>query len=324
MDFTRKLKPLFMHTILGSGGDIGTPLAIELKKYKRPIRLVSRHPRPIHETDELFPADLTDFNQIDRAIAGSEVVYVVVGFAYNLRTWQQTWPPFMESVIQSCIRHQAKLVFFDNVYMYAPATIPHMTETSTLGPSSRKGAIRLQLHRMIMDAVEHKQLNALIARSADFYGPGCKNSALSIMVLDNLIKGKKAQAFGNIDRIHTYTYTPDAAKATALLGNTLDAYDQVWHVPTTAEQFTNREWIQMIAHELGKPAKVQSVSRWMLSLIGIFVPIMREFPEMLYQYDQDYFFDSGKFTDRFGVKATSPQEGIQAMVDHLKTVERKT
>jgi hypothetical protein len=31
---------------------------------------------------------------------------------------------------------------------------------------------------------------------------------------------------------HSFIYTPDAAKATAILGNTPDAYNQVWHLPT--------------------------------------------------------------------------------------------
>jgi nucleoside-diphosphate-sugar epimerase len=103
---------------------------------------------------------------------------------------------------------------------------------------------------MIMEEVEKGQLTALIARAADFYGPDNKNSALSIMVADNLLKGKKAQAFGDLGKIHTYTYTPDAGKATALLGNTGDAYNQVWHLPTTKEKLSNRQWIELIAEEL--------------------------------------------------------------------------
>ena len=33
--------------------------------------------------------------------------------------------------------------------------------------------------------------------------------------------------------------------------------------------------------------KVQILSRWAVKLIGIFVPILREMYEMLYQYDRD-------------------------------------
>ncbi len=303
-----------MQTILGSGGGIGTPLARELKKYTDRIRLVSRNPKKVNETDELFPADFNDFSQIDKAIEGSDVVYVTVGFEYKLSVWQKTWPAFMQAVIAACKKHKAKLVFFDNVYMYAASAIPHMTETSPVDPPSKKGIVRKQLQDMIMQETGKDGFHALIARAADFYGPENKNSGLGIMVVDNLKKGKKAQAFGNIDKIHTYTYTPDAAKATAQLGNAPDAYDQVWHVPTMHEKLTNRQWAELIAKEMKAELKFQMVPVWMMKLLGLFIPVMREFPEMVYQYETDYVFDSSKFEKRFGWGATKPEEGIKQML----------
>lgn len=308
-----------MQTILGSGGAIGITLAKELKNYTNHIRLVSRNPKKVNETDELCPIDLNDLSQIDKAVAGSEVVYVVVGFEYKLSVWQKVWPEFMKAVIDACKTHNAKLVFFDNVYMYPKSAMPHMTEASPIQACSKKGEVRQQLHEMIMNEVEKKTLTALIARSADFYGPDNKNSALNMMVVDNLMKGKKAQAFGNMHKIHTYTYTPDAAKVTALLGNTTDAYNQVWHVPTTKEKLTNLQWIQLIANELNVDAKIQTVPVWLIKILGLFIPIMKEFPEMIYQYEQDYVFDSTKFEKRFGIVATAPKDGIRILIENLKT-----
>jgi hypothetical protein len=46
---------------------------------------------------------------------------------------------------------------------------------------------------------------------------------------------------------------------------------------------------------------------------------MKEFPEMLYQYEQDYIFDSTKFENRFGIKATPPEEGIRTLIKSLKS-----
>jgi nucleoside-diphosphate-sugar epimerase len=307
-----------VQTILGSGGGIGTPLARELKNYTDKIRLVSRNPKKVNATDELFPADVNDISQIDKAIAGSGVVYVTIGFAYNLKVWQKIWPLFMQEVINSCKKHNARLVFFDNVYMYSKTAIPFMTEKSPILPPSEKGKIRKILREMIMSEVEKKNLTALIARSADFYGPENKNSALTIMVADNLMKGKKAQVFGDINKIHTYTYTPDAAKATALLGNTSDAFNQEWHVPTTKDKLTTMDWIALIAKELHVEPKVQIVPKWMLNTLGVFVPIMREFPEMLYQNNQNYIFDSTKFENRFGIMATPPAAGVKKLVESLK------
>ena len=307
-----------VQTILGSGGSIGIPLARELKNYTDQIRLVSRNPKKVNDNDELFPADVNDLSQVDKAISGSEVVYVTIGFEYNLKVWQNTWPPFMKEVINSCINHNAKLVFFDNVYLYEKTSVPYMTEKSPINPPSEKGKIRKKLREMIMQEAEKSKLTALIARAADFYGPENKNSALTLMVVNNLMKGKKAQAFGNIDKIHTYTYTPDAARATAILGNTPDAYNQEWHVPTTKEKLTTLQWIEIIAKELNTDVKVQNVPAFMLHILGVFSPIMREFPEMLYQYEQDYIFDSSKFEKRFGISATSPEKGIKMLVESLK------
>ena len=308
-----------MQTILGSGGAIGIPLAKELKKYTDQIRLVSRNPIKVNDTDQLHPADLNDLTQIDKAIAGSEVVYVVVGFEYKLSVWQNQWPSFMRAVISACKAHNTKLVFFDNVYMYDKSAIPHMTESSAINAPGKKGEVRQQLHKLIMDEVNKNTLTALIARSADFYGPDNKNSALNMMVVDNFMKGKKAQAFGNINKIHMYTFTPDAAKATALLGNTNDAFNQVWHVPTTTERLTNLQWITLIANELKVAAKIQIIPVWMMKILGLFIPVMKEFPEMNYQYEQDYIFDSTKFEQRFGITATAPKDGIKMLIEHLKT-----
>jgi len=305
-------------TILGSGGAIGIPLARELKKYTDDIRLVSRNPHKVNDTDELYPLDIGNLSGIVEAVKGSEIVYLTIGFEYRLKIWQEVWPPFMKAVIRSCQEQNAKLVFFDNVYMYAKSSIPFMTEDAPLQPPSKKGSVRMEILEMLMEEVEKRRLSALVARAADFYGPDNRNSMLAEMVAKNLLKGKKAQTFGNPDKIHTYTYTPDAAKATALLGNTPDAFNQVWHLPTTKEKITGNQWIELFEQELGVNAGIQNIPNWLLHLLGLFIPVMREFPEMMYQYDQDYIFDSSKYEKRFDPMVTPPSAGVRAMVENLR------
>jgi nucleoside-diphosphate-sugar epimerase len=310
-----------MQTIIGSGGTIALPLTRELKSYTDKVRLVSRNPKKINGTEELFPLDVTQFDRVDEAVSGSEVVYVTVGFNYNLKVWQNTWPPFMKAVIGACKTHGTKLVFFDNVYSYGKSAIPHMTEASPLDPPSKKGMVRKEVCDMIMKEVEKGSLTALIARAADFYGPNTDKSVLVETAAKNLLKGKRAQAFGDINKIHTYTFTPDAGRATAILGNTPDAFNQAWHLPTTKEKLTTKQWIGLIANEISVPARIQKVPTWMLYIIGLFIPELKEFPEMLYQNEVDYVFDSSKFENRFGFKATDPKEGVRIMVDYLRKVK---
>ena len=90
-----------MQTILGAGGSIGTELANELTAYTNKIRLVSRHPQKVNPTDELFPADLTNAEETDKAVAGSEIVYLVAGLEYKLSVWQHQWPELMRNVLDA-------------------------------------------------------------------------------------------------------------------------------------------------------------------------------------------------------------------------------
>jgi nucleoside-diphosphate-sugar epimerase len=299
-----------MQTILGANGTIGSVLAKELVAYTDRIRLVSRNPKRVNESDELFPADLSEPGMVNKAIEGSEVVYLVLGFDYNVRIWEEKWPKLMADTIDACIKHKARLVFFDNVYMYGINTIPHMTEESEINPPSRKGAVRKRLAEMIMDEVKAGRLMAVIARSADFYGPGNEKSFVIEMVYKNIVKSRKPMWFIDADKKHSFTFTPDAAKATALLGNTFDAFNQVWHLPTDRNTLTGREFIELFSREMEVKPRIFVLSHLLLSLFGLFVPVLKEMREMMYQYDRDYFFDSSKFETRFNFKPTTYRDGI--------------
>jgi nucleoside-diphosphate-sugar epimerase len=303
-----------MQTILGANGTIGSVLAKELTAYTNQIKLVSRNPKKVNETDELFPADLSDASQVEKAVEGSEVVYLLIGFDYNIKVWQDKWPKLMRATIDACIKHKSKLVFFDNVYMYDINAIPHMTENSVINPPSKKGAVRKEIADMLLNEVKSGKLTALIARSADFYGSNNNKSFLFEVVYKNIKKGKKPNWLIDANKKHSFTYTPDAAKATALLGNTVDAYNQVWHLPTDKNTLTGKEMIALFAKEMNVENKVSVLPMWLLKILGLFIPIMKEMPEMMYQYDRDYFFDSSKFDKRFNFKTTTYQEGVKLTV----------
>ncbi len=304
-----------MQTILGSGGSIGHELARELTQYTSQIRLVSRNPVKVNATDEVFQANLPDREQINKAVQGSQVVYVTVGFEYSIHVWREKWPALMRNVIDACKKHNARLVFFDNVYMYDRNHLHHMTEETPVRPTSKKGEVRAQIADMLLKEAAKGLLTALIARSADFLGP--KNSIIVETVYKNLAKGKKADWFADTSKLHSYTFTPDAAKATALLGNTPDAYNQVWHLPTSAP-LTGKQWVELFAREMQVQPAVRAVPLWLMGMLGIFMPVMKELKEMGYQYDRDYVFNSAKFEKRFGFTPASAGEAVKAVIRMLQ------
>jgi len=304
-----------MQTILGSGGTIGVELARILPQYTDKVRLVSRRPQKVIGNEELVSADLTKPADAMKAVEGSTVAYLTVGLPYFAKVWEKDWPVIMSNVITACEQHHCNLVFFDNIYMYDPKYLDQMDENTPMNPASRKGKVRALIAEMMMGEVAKGRLTALIARSADFYGPGLQNSGMvRELVFKKIAAGEKANWMCSFQYKHSATYTPDAAKATALLGNTDDAYNQVWHLPTAAAPPTGKEWIELIADEMNLMPETQLAPKFLVRIMGLFMPLMREMVEMLYQYDRHYVFISKKFEDRFDMKPTPYLEGIKQVV----------
>jgi nucleoside-diphosphate-sugar epimerase len=299
-----------MHTILGAGGVIGTELLKELAHTGQPVRLVSRDARLVQGAAEAVRADLSNLDQTMRAVSGSAVVYLLVGLKYDVRLWRELWPPIMSNAIEACKRAGAKLIFFDNVYMYGKVSGP-MTEQTPFNPCSSKGEIRARIATTLINEFKAGTLTAMIARSADFYGPGAATSVASVLVFDKLAKRATPSWLVDDSVPHSFTYTPDAGKSLALLAHSDSAWNQTWHVPTASNPPTGKDFIRMAARELGAEPRYRVLGRPMIKIAGFFNSDVREIYEMLYQNDSEYLFDSTKFSMAFGIQPTAYAEGIR-------------
>ena len=305
-----------MQTILGANGIIAKELSINLPQYTNKIRQVSRNPKKVNSSDETVQADLLNYDQTERAVAGSEVVYLVAGLPYNTKTWTDQWPKVMKNVIDACKKHNSKLVFFDNVYPYGHVN-GVIKEDAPFNPNSKKGEVRAKIATMLLNEIRGKNLDAMIVRGADFYGPGALLSLIHLNVTTKLKAGKSAQWVGSAKKIHTFTYTPDAGRSVALLGNTPTAFNQTWHALTSKEKITGEDFVKMASEIAGRPYKgVSSLPKFGVRLLGLFIPVLGEFVEMMYQFENDYVFDSSKIEETFGVNATSYRDGIKATMEY--------
>ncbi len=300
-----------MITVLGAGGAIGNELVKLLAAGKQPFRLVGRNPRPTPGATETVAVDLSDKDQAIRAVAGSSVVHLVVGLKYDHGIWQEMWPRIMGNTIEACKRAGAKLVFFDNVYMYGRVDGP-MTEETPFNPCSRKGEVRAKIATALTHEWKAGALTGMIARSADFYGPDTLNGVPNLLVLQPLSRKQKASWLVNDSVPHSFTYTPDAAQSLVRLAERATAWNQTWHVPTAPNPLTGKEFVTLAAKEFGVAPKYRVLSRTMVRFAGFFNPPVRESYEMLYQNDSPYLFDSSKFGREFGFAGTPYADGIHA------------
>jgi nucleoside-diphosphate-sugar epimerase len=158
-----------MHTILGAGGPVSNALTKELLTNGNTVKLVSRKPVTIFSGAQWVQADLKDRRQVLASVKGSSVIYITAGLTYNRKIWAAEWPLIMENLLAAAKETGARLIFFDNVYMYGRVK-GAMTEQTPYNPSSVKGEIRARIAERLMEESKRGNINATIARGADFYG----------------------------------------------------------------------------------------------------------------------------------------------------------
>lgn len=299
-----------LHTILGAGGAVGNQLLPVLQQENERVRLVSRKANATANT-ETVAADVTNYEQTLMAVKGSAVVYLLAGLKYDVRVWKESWPKIMTNVINACIATGSKLIFFDNVYMYGKVE-GVMTEETLFNPCSKKGEIRAAIATQLLNEIRTGNIEAMIARAADFYGPvGFNTSVPNMLVFLNFKKGKKAQWLVNAKVPHSFTYVPDVAQALYLLASDENAFGQTWHMPTANNPLTGEQFIKEAATDMKTIDNYSVISKWMMKGAGLFNRSIKESVEMAYQNEYPYLFDSSKFNKAFRFEPTSYHDGIR-------------
>ena len=305
-----------IHTILGATGAVGQAVIKTLQQKELPLRSVSR--KATSELPNHFQADLLNKSDTQRAIEGSAFVYLCVGLPYTIKVWERDWELIMENVIEACATHNAKLIFLDNIYMYAPPLPVPFDEDTPQGPTSKKGKVRKRVADKLMQAMEQGAVKGLIARAADFYGEGAVNSIFYVSFLERILKGKNPQLLSKGDVQHTFANVTDIGRALVMLALCEECYGEVWHLPV-GEPITMEEILSITNKQLGTQYKISVLPNLLKKILPMFIPIIGEALEMQYQFEQEYVMSFQKFQQKFPeFKLTSYEEGIAQMITWMK------
>jgi len=218
------------HTILGAG-PVGLSAVTALLRRNERVRIVSRsRPRTLAEGVAHHAVDVRDSAALARACTGSDVLYQCLGARYD--RWANDMPPLQNAAVAAAKGAGARLVSFENVYMYgAPSSVP-FAEDHPSHPCSDKGRVRAAMATELSALHARGELVVAHVRASDLFGPWMRDSALGEQFIGRAVAGKSPRGLGDLSAPHTWTHTLDAGETLARVGVAAGSFGRVWHVPS--------------------------------------------------------------------------------------------
>ncbi|NOU72273.1 NAD-dependent epimerase/dehydratase family protein [Paenibacillus sp. LMG 31458] len=288
-----------MEVILGAG-PLGRAVMKELLRRGKKVRMVNSSGKAnVPDGVEVMKADLMSESGALTALKGAKNVFQCAQPPYH--KWDGLFQKLMSHITKAAAHHKTNLIMGDNLYMYGEVK-GSIHEGLAYEASTRKGKVRAEVARELMDLHRKGTVRVTIGRGADFFGPQVENSYVGSRFFTPVATGKSISLLGNLDALHTFTYIDDFGRALVTLSEHEDAFGQVWHVPN-AETVSTRRFAELAYEVAGHAPRIGTMGRGMLRLGGLFIPAAKEVIEMLYQFEQPFIVDSRKFVQRFGEEA---------------------
>jgi nucleoside-diphosphate-sugar epimerase len=299
-------------TVFGGSGGMGQYVVRELVKAGYRVRAVARDEQKmrqrLEDVDvEMITGDAADPEWVRRVCEGSSLVVHSIGFPYP--EWEAKQFPVMESLLQGASGLGRRFVLVHPVYAYGIPTTNPVSEDHRTQPETKKGQIRLKMEEMLQAAHDRGDVEGVIVRFPDFYGPYATNNYMDYVVSTALTKNK-VHWIGPLEAKREYIYLPDGAKALVQLALSDHAGGQAWNIG--GREYSGTEILQTIGKELGKDVSGSAIPKWMLRMMGLFDVNMREMVELFYLYEDRFVLDSTKYREQVGdIPVTPLEQGIR-------------
>ncbi|GAB4023605.1 NAD(P)H-binding protein [Spirosoma koreense] len=293
--------------MLGATGSIGYAVTANLLARQLPVTILVRSRA---KAESLFPnqptltiveGDVQDADLLSRLATGKDFIFHGINYPYN--KWFGNMDRATEKVIDAAGQNHSTIVFPGNVYNFGNTPEP-IREDSKPNPCTRKGQLRVELEAGLEAAANAGKCRVINVRLPDFWGPNVLNEGVK-PIFENALIGNALPWLVNADRPHQAVYTKDAAEIIVRL---LLRQWETDPVPTKPYEVWNyggttlpsvRSWFEQITSLTGTALKVKLYSRLTISLLGWFMPVLREVKEMLYLYENTILLNDEKIHAQF-------------------------
>ena len=295
--------------IIGASGAIGRSVANAFHAGGASLRLVGRRKSPLvpasQPGDDLIMADVSTVRGCRSALEGANAAVYTLGLPYTTAAFA-AYPAMMQAFVTAAREQGLKRVLLiTNVYPYGLPQSARVAENHPRNPVMAKGEYRKAQEDMLL-AASSPEMETISLRLPDFYGPGVESSLLT-MAAKAAATGSTATLLGPADTEHEFVFTPDVgAVVKALLehpGPVAGAYNLAG-----AGTITQRALAELMFKAAGLPAKLRVLPPWQQSLVGLFMPVLRELKDVRYLSETPVLLDDTKLRSLLPNLAKTPYE----------------
>jgi len=298
--------------VLGITGSAGGAVARALRQHGWQVRALHRDPSRAREQarhSSEIEWRTGDAGSADAVLGAAEGVEVIV-HAVNppgYRKWRELAIPMLANSIEAARACGARILFPGNVYNFGPDAGPRLREDSPQHPVTRKGAVRVEMERMLERAAD-SGARSIVIRAGDFFGPGGEGSWFGAAMVK---PGKPLRAVtypGAPEVGHAWAYLPDLGETFARIAaieKGLPDFDRFhfgghWLEPGI-------EIVESVKRVVGQPdLPVRGMPWWLMRLAGPVAPFLRELLEMRYLWYEPVRLDNSRLVALLGAEPHTP------------------
>ncbi|ACK50584.1 NAD-dependent epimerase/dehydratase [Methylocella silvestris BL2] len=280
--------------VIGAAGGVGGETSAALARHGWRVRGLTRRPQPANAAIEWIAGDAMNAADVLRAAQGASLI-VHAANPPGYRNWDTLVLPMLDHAIAAAKAVGARIVLPGTVYNFGADAFPVLREDSPQHPTTRKGAIRVEMEKRLK-AAAGAGAPALIVRGGDWFGP--KTTANSYFTAVMVRPGAPVKWIVDPARrcaSHAWGYLPDVGETIARLMDRETALSDFEMFHFAGHQLQPGEMAAAIAKAAGNPHVRVWPFPWPLVVaLQPFVRLFHELAELRYLWSQSISLDGGK------------------------------
>jgi len=311
------------YALFGATGAVGKALAAKLARQGRSFRVVGRFEERLRRDFRLYEplveycaADLSDPAAAARAAAGVATIFYTVGVPYpQFEQHPKLTRVALDAAAAAGVRHYVHL---STVYPYGVPQQDFISESHPRNPTTFKGRMRKEQEDLVLAADNPQGMRTTLLRPPDFYGPDSELSYVRA-IFDAAVKGGTANVVGPIDTPHEFIFVPDLAETLLALSEKEEAYGKAWNVAGPG-LITTRQFAELVFGAVHQKPRLRVAGRFILRVLGLFNPFLREVVEMHYLWTTPVKLDDARLRQLLpNLHKTPYAEGIRLTINAMRT-----